>query len=250
MSDTVRVTVSLPGWLYRQLAAAKKLLRRSRSSSTTLLNLLGDRDIEWSWVAANLPEGSGRALDFGCGTSFLGLAAAQAGYSVIGYDLGQVEWHWRHQRMSFCRGDILDDRFDAESFDLIINCSAVEHVGLSGRYGVETADENGDLTAMERLFDSLRPGGLMLLTVPVGRDAVFEPVTRVYGTARLPRLIEGFDLLSETYWVKDGSNKWIQCDRANAVAFDAYGGSMNPLENCYGLGCLKLRRPGAAKQPE
>jgi SAM-dependent methyltransferase len=189
-------------------------------------------------------------LDFGCGTSFLGLAAAEAGYDVLGYDRSPVTWAWSHPRLSFRMGDILNDQIDAESFDLVMNCSAIEHVGLAGRYGAETNVDNGDLLAMRRLFDSMKPDGLMLLTIPVGRDAVFEPMTRIYGSQRLPRLLDGFEVTSETYWVKDPANQWIQCDHATALAFEAFAESNNPLENCYGLGCIKLQKPPSAESSE
>lgn len=249
MSDSVQVTLSLPRWLHRPLRTMKRWFTGFRPASVTVPNLVGDRDIEWSWIAANLPKGSGNVLDFGCGNSFLGLAAAEAGYSVVGFDLGEITWPWKHPRVTFRRGDITKDEFLPESFDLVINCSAVEHVGLAGRYGVETKLDDGDVMAMRRLFESMKPDGIMLLTIPVGKDAVFEPMTRIYGPARLPPLIESFELISETYWVKNNENVWTQCDRATALAFESYAGASTPLRNCYGLGCLKLRKPRSAQQP-
>ena len=61
------------------------LLRRLRDrfaagGSAAAPNLAGDRDVEWSWVAANLSDpgaGRDRALDFGPGRSSLGLVAAR-----------------------------------------------------------------------------------------------------------------------------------------------------------------------------
>src|SRR5207245_201498 len=79
------------------------------------------------------------------------------------------------------RGDVLTIPFPSDSFDVILNCSTVEHVGIAGRYGVTESAADGDLAAMTRLRRWLKPGGVMLLTVPVGHDAVFAPLTRVYG---------------------------------------------------------------------
>jgi hypothetical protein len=39
----------------------------------------GDREVEWSWVAGNLPNDPGHVLDFGPSSSFLGLIAAFRG---------------------------------------------------------------------------------------------------------------------------------------------------------------------------
>jgi hypothetical protein len=83
----------------------------------------------------------------------------------------------------------------------------------------------------------------MLLTVPVGVDAVFAPLTRVFGERRLPRLLAGYQVEDETYWVKDAHNRWVKADRETALAFESSAGSWNPLQNVYALGCFVLR-PG------
>ena len=121
----------------------------------------------------------------------------------------------------------------------------VEHVGLAGRYSVTEEIEDGDLEAMARLYATMKPGAVMLLTVPVGRDAVFAPMTRIYGNERLPRLVRGFTIETEDYWTKDDSNRWIPCSRETALLLEVSAGADDPLENFYGLGCLVLRRPVA-----
>lgn len=55
-------------------------------------NLRGDRHIEYSWIAANMPSGPGAALEFGCGNSWLSLAAARRGFRTLAIDLTPVEW--------------------------------------------------------------------------------------------------------------------------------------------------------------
>ena len=206
-------------------------------------NLLGDRDIEWSWTASQMPCGPGEALDFGTGGSHLGLIAAQRGFKVTAVDLGNVEWHYAHPELRFIRGDIVRLPLPTEHFDLVINCSTVEHVGLTGRYGVTEDRPDGDLEAMGRLREMIKAGGVMLLTIPVGQDAVFAPMCRVYGAKRLPRLLEGYTVDAETYWVKDGANRWVLCEKQTALSFKASAGSWNALQNVYALGCFVLRRP-------
>jgi 2-polyprenyl-3-methyl-5-hydroxy-6-metoxy-1,4-benzoquinol methylase len=151
----------------------------------TRANLLGDRHIEWSWTVASTPPGPGNALDFGNGGGPLALAAALDGYNVTAVDLTAVRWPYVHPNLRFMQGDILSLNFQSESFDLILNCSSVEHVGLAGRYGIVTDDSEGDLKAMRRLLELLKPGGHMILTIPMGKDAVFEPLCRIYGETRL-----------------------------------------------------------------
>jgi SAM-dependent methyltransferase len=73
----------------------------------------------------------------------------------------------------FIQGDLLKLDLPTNHFDLIINCSTVEHVGLVGRYSVTENRPDGDLEAMARLRDLMKPSAIMLLTVPVGQDAIF-----------------------------------------------------------------------------
>jgi hypothetical protein len=199
-------------------------------------DLSGDRDVEWSWVAARIPHSPGEAIDFGCGESPLGIVAAHAGFRVTAVDLGAVAWPYRHERLAFLQGDILELPLDEGRFDLVINCSAIEHVGIAGRYGVTEARSDGDLAAMGRLRALMKPGGLMLLTIPVGSDAVFAPWHRVYGPDRLPRLLQGFTVESREFWIKDPENRWAHSDEQTVLAASS-------RERLYGLGCFALRRP-------
>ena len=210
---------------------------------TRVPNLAGDRDIEWSWVAAHMPSGPGEALDFGPGGSPLGLIAAQRGFHVTSVDLEPMQWPYVHPHLRFVRGDILKLSLPAGHFDLVLNCSTVEHVGLVGRYGVVEGRPDGDLDAMTGLRELMKPGGLMLLTIPVGRDALFAPLCRVYGAQRLPRLLEGYAVENEDYWVKDNQNQWVLSTKQTALSFEASAGSWDPLQNVYALGCFVLGKP-------
>lgn len=229
----VRVSVPLPDGIYGALRGLKRGLKPAAEDGR---DLTGDREIEWSWVAARIPSGPGEALDFGCGESNLGVIAAHRGLRVTAVDLGAVEWPYRHEGLAFLQGDILDLPLEPARFDVVINCSAIEHVGLAGRYGVTEARAEGDLAAMARMRALLKPGGLMLLTVPVGTDAVFAPWHRVYGPDRLPRLLEGFTVESREFWLKDAENRWVRSDERAAL-------SSPSRERLYGLGCFALRRP-------
>ncbi len=140
--------------------------------------------------------------------------------------------------------DLLSLSLPKEHFDLIINCSTVEHVGLAGRYEVTENRPDGDLEAMAYLWDRMKPGGTMLLTIPVGRDAVFAPWCRVYGRHRLPQLLDKYCIEAEMFWVKNQENRWVLCDRDAALNFEASVSSWDSLRNVYALGCFVLRKPG------
>ena len=78
-------------------------------------------------------------------------------------------------------------------FDVVWSISSFEHDGL-GRYGDPNLPD-ADLSAMRKLKGYVAPAGLMFLAVPVGQDTIFWNEGRVYGELRLPRLVEGWDLV-------------------------------------------------------
>ena len=186
--------------------------------------LSGDREIEWSWVLSHLPKESSTVLDFGCVDSPLTSIAAHLGHKVTGVDLREIGYEM--PGMNFIRGDILKLDFGQTQFDSIINCSAIEHVGLEGRYGSEE-NSDGDLLGMKRLHSLLAGRGKMIMTIPVGIDEVVAPFHRIYGHKRFPLLVEGYQIHEEEYWHKrDKNDRWIVCDKDTAFAvrgsFEAY----------------------------
>jgi len=233
---TATISAKIPNWLHSTL----QTMRREQQAGAK--NLIGDRDIEWSFVAAHIPDRRGKALDFGPGGSYLGLIAAQRGYTVTAVDLEPLNWPYVHPRLKAHHGDLLTASLPKNHFDVVLNCSTVEHVGLSGRYGVTADQPDGDLEAMKILRGLMKPGGHMVLTIPVGIDGVFPPLARVYGAQRLPLLLKGFSVIEETFWIKNEKNQWIQTDRKHAVAQKAFAGSWNPLKNYYGIGGFVLKR--------
>lgn len=92
------------------------------------------------------------------------------------------------------------DKWERERrrFDYALSISSFEHDGL-GAYG-DPIDPEGDLKAMRKMKEILKPGGILLLAVPTGQDLVRFNSVRIYGRLRLPLLIEGWDWIdSEGY---------------------------------------------------
>lgn len=240
-NSSTLVPLRVPFFRHGIVSAVKQLLRALKG--TRPVNLLGDRDIEWSWIAANMPFGPGNALDFGSGNSSLALIAAQRGFIVTAVDLLKIEWPYIHSYLNPIQGDLLKLPLQEKNFDLVINCSTVEHVGLVGRYGVSTNIPNGDLYAMNRLKHLMKPGGIMLITIPVGLDAIFPPLCRVYGAQRLPLLLDGFVVEKERFWLKNSDNKWVLSKKEEGLTFKSFMGSWDVQRNVCGLGCFVLKRP-------
>jgi SAM-dependent methyltransferase len=172
-------------------------------------------------------------LDFGAGTGFLALAAALAGHDVVAVDLEPCPFDFHEESITYRQGDFNEMDFEPQSFDQVINCSTIEHVGLSGRYG-SASDRDGDVRAMERLAELLRPNGDMVVTLPVGLDDVFAPYHRVYGANRLARLLEPFVVEDQDWWAKLDGRRWEQVSRG--VALETRGS-----RSYYALGLLVVR---------
>ena len=203
-------------------------------ASADNLTLEGDRDIEWSWVVSQLPEGRKRVLDFGPGPSQLvSLIAARKGLSVICLDVRKVEKLVEMENIETICGDISEYRFKEQGFDVIVNTSTIEHVGL-GRYGDSRSDQ-GDFKAMQLLKTLLKPNGKMLLTIPVGRDAVHGFLHRVYGKKRLPTLLEGFREIKSEFWAKSDKLVWERVSRGKALQT-----ATSPFYYALGLFVLEL----------
>lgn len=223
--------------LHRFDPDAKFILRRlySKLRETPEPTLKGGREIEHSWVAANMPRGPGEAFDFGCESGTLSILATMYGFNVTACDLEPAAWFFEHPSLHFVQGDIIESNFPQKHFDLIINCSSIEHAGLAGRYSVTNPRPNGDIEAMGALKSIIKANGVMLLTIPVGRDRVFAPLHRVYGKRRLPLLLDGWKVQKKEFWIKDARYKWVRVEESVAL-------NKETLDRCYGLGLFVLRK--------
>jgi len=88
----------------------------------------------------------------------------------------------------------------------------------------------------------MKPSGRMLLTIPCGQDAAIVPWHRVYGQKRLPKLLTGYAVEEEQFWMKHRDNRWHLCGREDALAFVPKGHPTDPNLCAYALGCFLLRK--------
>jgi len=85
-----------------------------------------------------------------------------------------------------------------DSFDLALSISAFDHDGL-GRYG-DPLNPTGDVDAMARAKGLLKPGGVLILTLPIGSDLVVFNLLRRYGKIRLPMILRGWTVVDRLFW--------------------------------------------------
>jgi SAM-dependent methyltransferase len=231
------IPVYLPKWLHTSL---KKVKQTFLAPAPLGINIDGERHVEWSFLSKEMPDGPGEALEFGCENAYMSLVAGQKGFHVIASDLQQQYFSWQHPNVEFLPGDFLKLDLPANHFDLLINCSSVEHVGVAGRYGIKAEQSNGDIEVMEKFARVLKPGGRLLMTAPCGQDAVMAPWCRVYGPQRLPRLLASFAVEKEAYWKKDSQNRWTAVSRNEALAYPPKHDPTNPHGCSYALGGFVL----------
>lgn len=80
------------------------------------------------------------------------------------------------------------------AFHVVVSASSLDHDGL-GRYGDPIAPD-GDVLTMRALLAALAPGSTVIISVPVGPDRIIWNLMRVYGRDRLPRLLDGYEVVA------------------------------------------------------
>ncbi len=120
------------------------------------------RDRLFAELVARLPEGAA-VLDIGCGAGIPWTRALADRFDVTGIDISsrQVEAARLNVPVAtFIVGDISSASFEARSLGGIIAFYSIAHLPV---------DEHGPL--LDRLARWLRPGGLLLASVPVAESA-------------------------------------------------------------------------------
>ena len=196
-----------------------------------------ERIIEKAWVLRNLADvpGGARILDVGCSESTLSIELASNGYQVTGIDVRP--YPLQHPGFQFVQADICDSPLESASYDVVIALSTIEHLGL-GWYG-DSQDESSDHVAMQQIHRLLKPGGLLLMTVPYGQRAT-TPVHRIYDSESLHRLLEKFEIQNAEYGMKMDDRTWISPvpeERAAQQRHDPASGA--PSAVCL-IRCAKL----------
>ena len=125
-------------------------------------------------------------LDVGAAESTLAYSLAVLGYDVTALD--PRPYPLSHPRLRSVQGRI-EDWFDERSYDAVLCLSTIEHIGIAV-YGVEERAD-ADLAAMRRMYELTGSGGLLVLTIPVGKSDV-HATERTYDREALRLLLEGW----------------------------------------------------------
>ena len=191
------------------------------------------RVIEASFVISKLAKKGGKVLDVGCTdpNNICPCLLASLGWDVYGLDIR--EYRFEHPRFHYVHGDIRKASFDDGFFDCVYALSSLEHIGLSGRYGVTKSDDEGDIKAAGEIARILRPGGTFLCTLPYGVGQLVKPLHRIYDRSRLEKLLHGWKIQDEMYYV-------LGNDGCYAIASEDVAGRKDYMKGERALALLEL----------
>src|SRR3989344_911673 len=165
--------------------------------------VFSERILENPLIIRHIPEKKSIILDVGSRYSQIPLELAALGHSVYALDI--EEYAFKHKNLTYVKEDIRKTSFPNNFFDVVTIVSTLEHVGMGETAYHDKKERNGDVTAMREILRILKPGGIVLLTVPFGK-AKFLPFLRVYDRERVKLISKGFAVTQEIYMYNDNEN--------------------------------------------
>jgi hypothetical protein len=191
--------------------------------------LVNERIVEQPFVFGAIARAFGdraaRILDVGGSESTVGLSLATLGHAVTIVDPRAQPLRHRNLTHAACRLDELP--VGGEPFDAAVVLSAVEHFGLEHydlapsrdessadgttarpRDALPAAGERLDLAALQGLRELVRPGGLLVLTVPFAAQPSVDHFQRVYDEDGLAELLRGWSIQTSLRWGRVDRLTW------------------------------------------
>lgn len=122
--------------------------------------------------------------------------------------------------LRFLQTDCTDmSTIDSDSIASLSSLHAIEHFGL-GRYGDEI-DPKGHEKVIKEIRRIVSPGGMLLISVPIGRERIEFNAHRVFSPTKLSSCFPEFDLLE--FSVVDDENVFLENKDTQAYEELEYG---------------------------
>ena len=177
------------------------------------------RIIEYAFVIeklAKLPLGKVRDVGRTARLNFLPAALIALGWEVWGIDLR--EFKFKHPNFHLILGNIGKTDFPDNYFDAVYAVSTLEHIGLSGRYGVNKEDLHADAKTVKEIARILRPGGKLLCTVPYGREVkIIKSLQRIYDNKSLEKLFDNWKRNDISWYSRKTDGYWTSLSDKEAT---------------------------------
>lgn len=154
----------------------------------------------WSWhnersveipVVSHLMEG----LDI---SNMLEVGNVLNHYGMTGHDVVDL-----YERAAGVFGEDIVSFSPSRKYDLVVSISTLEHVG----WDEKERDPNKCLLALDKMFSLMKPGGKMIITVPLGLNPTIDTI--VYkGDARFDR---------QLFMKRVSTGSWVQVEREDVM---------------------------------
>ena len=157
--------------------------------------------LEASYTAEQIRKGSPSVVhDIGSDQVFI--ATLCNFVPVVVVDTRQIDL--KRPGLTFRQGDGRKLPLRDGECEFMTSLCVIEHLGL-GRYG-DSIDPRGDFKFVEELRRCLKPGGKLVLSMPVAiRDRLVFNAHRVYSPASISALTTGFSIVDEAFaWPRRG----------------------------------------------
>jgi SAM-dependent methyltransferase len=172
------------------------------------------RVIEYGFALAKIAGmPKGKALDVGCIArhNYLIPMMCFAGWDVFGIDI-RDGWGYTHPNFTFIKNDIRDNTFKDNEFDMVSCISAIEHMGTTSYYGETKIEDNADYKVIQQIKRILKPGGILLLTVPYRKVGESRPGYKIYDESFMSMLGD-MEIIDGVIYKKDANRGWIPASR-------------------------------------
>jgi SAM-dependent methyltransferase len=198
---------------------SEMILSRIRNSGIHFFKKIGlrpERSCEYDFAFKSIPIHVDKILDVGSTGSLFPLKLAKAGFKV--HVIDSRLYHEKHRNLKVIKGDITQNNFSYDYFDIISCISTIEHIGLSA-YG-DPECKNGDFNAFKEFKRIIKNDGYLIITTPFSKHyclkTLGKTVERIYNWDRLKKLFEGWNIINEEYYIPIGKFNWKRTGRAEA----------------------------------
>jgi SAM-dependent methyltransferase len=147
-----------------------------------------------AWGAAQVARVKPKLL-VDIGSSAKLLSAISPFFPVVAVDIRPISVGLHHLE-ALC-GSLVELPFRDNSLEFVMSLCVVEHIGL-GRYG-DTLDPLGLEKALTELRRVIRPGGRLVLSVPVGPSCLAFNAHRIFTRQEFLDLLPGFHVEEEIF---------------------------------------------------
>lgn len=180
------------------------------SRGNTEFGLL-ERIVEYPFVikklVEDLPPGR-RVMVVGCAGDPLTTILCALGYKTWGLDIKFVPL--KYPNFQFLQGDIRQTNIPDGFFDAIVAVSIIEHVGILD------GDRRGDVRAIKEMTRILIKGGVMLLTIPYGKEGTVNSFQRVYDEGAIKNLLRGLTIKKFELFEQDHEGYWVEASTVHS----------------------------------